>query len=235
MRKTIVRWTVGDVSDQGLACLRLSVRKFIEIYGREHFRYFVCHNGISEKKLDWLNGAIELLDQEKFTDTLPIPPSGVSWKLYPPRIDLDAREVFIDNDLVLYKKIDLERMSNGCFISEAIRRVYGSFDTKIQSFVNMNSGFFGLSPGFDFQSELSRTINEFNIDWRSSYFEEQGAVAYILHKKPHWIAMMNEITVVNPDQFERGCLKSKFGAHFIGLNSGRHEHWKFWRGNYKML
>jgi len=236
MPKTIVRWTVGDVSEQGFACLRLSVNKIIEMYGHDEFRYFVCHNGISKKRLNSLP-KVNLVDQEKFADSLPIPPSGVSWKLYPPRLDMEAREVFIDNDLVLYAKINFERISLGCFISEAMYRLYGSFNPRINSPINMNSGFFGVPPGFDFHSELSGTIIKFGIDWQSCYFEEQGAVAYVLHKNPHWIVRMNEITVFNPDQEpdpERLKL-AKYGAHFTGLNSGRCAHWDLWRSRYRTM
>lgn len=234
MSKTIVRWTVGNVSEQGIQCLKLSVKNVINLYGRDGFRYFVCHNGISKAKLGDIAG-VELLDQERFSDSLPIPPSGVSWKLYPPRLDMDAREVFIDNDLVLYKKMDFERMPNGCFMSEAIMKSYGSFESRIESPVNMNSGFFGIPPGFDFGSELSMTIREFEVDWLDSYFEEQGAVAYVLHKKPHWVAMMDEIAIFGlHDDFKI----LKFGScatHFIGLNNGQTSHWRCWRGKYKTI
>jgi hypothetical protein len=199
------------------------------IYGSEGFRYVVCHNGVPRSRLDSVASRVELVDQERFTDSLPIPPSGVSWKLYPPRIDMEAREVFMDNDLVIHRRIDLERMPGHCFISEALGRNYGSLDPRVASTVNMNSGFFGVPPGFDLRSEIVGVIDEFGVDWRDSYFEEQGVVAYIVHKRPHWIATMDEIAVLWPKDDPKSWSSGSHGTHFVGLNKGDDPHWRHWR------
>ena len=232
---TIVRWTIGDVSEQGFACLWLSVRKMMAIYGKEGFRYIVCHNGVARSRLDLVASRVELVDQERFADSLPIPPSGVSWKLYPPRLDIEAREVFVDNDLVIHRRIDLERMPASCFISEALGRNYGSLDPRIASTVNMNSGFFGVPPGLDLRREIAGVVEEFGVDWNNSYFEEQGVVAYIIHKNPHWVFRMNEIAVLWPKDDPRRWRSGSHGTHFVGLNKGDFPHWLHWRSRHRIM
>ena len=39
--KNIVRWTVGDVSEEGLECLKRSACNFIKFY-KNQFEYFIC-------------------------------------------------------------------------------------------------------------------------------------------------------------------------------------------------
>lgn len=227
--KTIIRWTIGEVSDHGFACLKFSVKKVIEMYGRRNFEYFICHNGESESRLRPCVSGVGLLRQEEFTDSLPTPPGGsfgVSWKLYPPRIDLDAYEIFMDNDVVLHKKIDFEKYKDICFISEALKRSYGSFDGQIKGTLVMNSGLFGLPQGFDFSLALSNAIAKFDVKWDNSYFEEQGLVAYVISNEKHVVLDKNDIIITwgNPS-----CFIGQYGTHFIGLNHGDSRYWKKYR------
>lgn len=224
--KTIIRWTIGDVSRQGFDCLKKSVSKMIEMYGTSDFEYFVCYNGIPESKIQIRERNVVLLKQEAFCDSLPIPPHGPSWKLYPPRIDILKNEIFIDNDIVLHKKIDLNERQDFCFISEAVRKCYGALDAHVVSPLNMNSGFFRVPAGFDLGSKLSYVIHEFNVDWRKSHFEEQGAVAYLVSNSPHFMVGLDKIKITwqNPSSFV-----GEYGTHFIGLNGGQDFYWKRYR------
>jgi hypothetical protein len=227
--KTIIRWAVGEVSDQGFACLRHSVRRIVDMYGSKDFEYFVCHNGSSRDKIGIRQKNVGLLDQDQFVDSLPIRPSnkfGVCWKLYPPRLDPSRLEIFIDNDIVLHKKIDFDRYEDACFISEAVKRSYGSFDKLIEGSVAMNSGIFGLPPGFDFGLALSDAIAKFDVKWDDSYFEEQGLVAYVISNETHAVLSKNDIGITwnNPS-----CFMGEYGTHFIGLNSGATYYWKKYR------
>jgi hypothetical protein len=197
---------------------------------QKEFEYFVCHNNLTKKemtKIVELN--VNLIDQEDFASCLPISPSnnfGVSWKLYPPRIDLDAHEIFMDNDVVLHKKFDFERHEETCFISEALKRSYGSFDERIEESIAMNSGVFGLPPGFDFGLALSDAIVKFDVKWDDSYFEEQGLVAYVISNKPHVVLSKKDIDITCN---KSSCFAGEYGTHFIGLNSGSTYYWKKYR------
>lgn len=227
--KTIIRWTIGEVSDYGFACLNLSVKKVVEMYGLRNFEYFICHNGDSKDKLLPGVSGVGLLRQEEFAYSLPTPPAGkfgVSWKLYPPRIDLDSQEIFMDNDVVMHKKIDFKRYEDMCFISEAVKRSYGSFDNRIKESLVANSGFFGLPPRFDFGLALSNAIVKFDVKWDDSYFEEQGLVSYVISNEKHVVLNMNDIKITwnNPS-----CFIGEYGTHFIGLNSGSIFYWKKYR------
>lgn len=227
--KTIIRWTVGDVSDQGFDCLRHSIKRIVDMYGSKDFEYFVCYNGSSKKKIDIRQKNVALIDQEQFANSLPIHPSnkfGVCWKLYPPRLDSSKFEIFIDNDVVLHKKIEFEDWQDGCFISEAIKRSYGSFDKRIKSLAQMNSGFFGIPPRFDFGHELSDRIVKFSINWDDSYFEEQGLVAHVISNQPHFMFGIKEIGIAINNSHD---FVGKYGTHFIGLNKGEDRFWRRYR------
>jgi hypothetical protein len=235
MSKPIIRWTIGNVSKEGIDCLKLCVNKIKKFYGEE-FDYFICHNKIDKNKIKWANRhKVELVDQVKYEDSLAIKPiRHPCWKLYPPRLNINSYEIFIDNDVVLYKKIDLDKFikNNYFFMSEAIKKNYGTMQSIINKKPYLNSGFFGMPAGFDFQKEINLTIKKFNIKWGNSHFEEQGVVAHILNKNNCEVIGLEKIYVCSAEQQQDDCYdgikKSEFGLHFVGLNSGD-DLWKsFW-------
>lgn len=225
--KNIVRWTIGNVSNEGMECLKRSVCNFVQLYKNE-FRYFICHNNVEEKKIIWSSKYnIDLINQEKHINELDIhPPSEKNpcWKLYPPRIDINSYEIFIDNDLIIYKKIDLEEAikSNIFIVSEALEKNYGSFNKKINTAPNFNSGFFGIPAFFDLRKEINKTISNFNVIWSRSHFEEQGLLSYIIKKNKNKIISLDEIYVSFGDY-----QLAKNGYHFAGLNCENKKFWQF--------
>jgi len=109
MQKTILRWTIGKVSRDGMRCLIMSFQNLFALYG-DRFEYFICYNNIKKNELRWTKKyPITLVCQHDFTSDLKIDPikENPCWKLYPARLDLDCHEIFIDNDLILYKKIPI--------------------------------------------------------------------------------------------------------------------------------
>jgi hypothetical protein len=222
--KNIVRWTVGNVSEEGLECLERSAINFINFY-KDQFDYFICFNNIDAKKLNWskkLN--IRLIDQKDHLDSLDIMPldGNPCWKIYPPRLDINKYEIFIDNDLVLYKKIDLEKIieNNNFFITQALEKNYGSFNKIIKSEPNLNTGFFGIAKKFDFKKEINKLIKKFNVNWNQGHFEEQGIVSYIIKKQKYGIIDLNKLYVCFGDY-----QLAKNGFHFAGLNVANKKRW----------
>jgi hypothetical protein len=227
MSNPIIRWTIGNVSKEGMDCLKLSCRRITTFYGKE-FDYFICYNQIDKDKIKWSNKYnIELIDQQEHKNSLDLEPiNHPCWKLYPPRLNINSYEIFIDNDVVLHKKIDLYYYitNNHFFISEAFKKNYGTMQSKINKKPYLNSGFFGITPGFNFQEEINLTIKQFNLQWLNSHFEEQAVVAHILNKNNCEVVGLEKIYVCCDD-----IKRAQFGFHFAGLNHGDEKHKIFWK------
>lgn len=226
-KKSIIRWTIGNTSKSGLECLKFSIKKFIYFY-KENFDYYVCYNNINFKEISDLSHLdVKFIDQKNFIKEINIPPKdNPCWKLYPPRIDINSYEIFVDNDLVLHKKIDLENyISNKkFFITEAIKKSYGSFNDLINEKFNFNTGFFGIPPFFDFKKEINNVVEKFNVNWENSRYEEQGLVSYIFKNLNYEIIDLNKIYVCYKN-YKKGI----YGMHFVGLNKNFTKYWDFYK------
>lgn len=235
MNKPIVRWTLGGpCSTDALDCLKLCIKNFKKFYG-DQFRYFLCFNNTDVNSLKWTKEFnLELLDQSVHTSSLDIEPinNHSCWKLYPPRIDLNSYEIFIDNDINLHKKYNFNYFieENKFFMAEAIKKAYGTFQNKINYQFKLNAGFFGVPPQFDFKKEINKVISSNCVSWQSDYFEEQGLVAYILHKHNCFVIDLDKIFICL-DEFK----VSEYGMHFVGLNKNNSIYWKKYKYKYKIL
>ena len=227
INKPIIRWTIGNASKEGIDCLKFSVKNIVRIYKKE-FDYFICFNKINKDKIKWAKDYnIKLVNQEEYKKSLDTEPiDHPCWKLYPPRLNIESYEIFIDNDLVIDRRLDFNIFikNNYFFISEAIKQSYGTMQKTIIKKPYLNSGLFGIPPGFDFREEINSTIKKFNIKWTNSHFEEQAIVAYILIKNSCKIISLKEIYVCYDEIKE-----SNFGFHFVGLNSGNKKFKDLWK------
>ena len=189
---------------------------------KDTFDLFVCHSGDNAKDLK-LSGVF-LFDQRKEIDCLSIKPESTSWKLYPPRLRIGSHEIFIDNDVVVYKRHPVIEhfLSNDdvFFCTEAAYRMYGKYDHSVKSDVKLNTGFFGLPPNFDFKKSITEKIKG---DWET-WFDEQGLVSSILLENKRFSIIKMEDIWVCVDRF----LWGEYGIHFVGLNKGRAEYWKYY-------
>ena len=222
--KNIVRWTIGNCSEEGVECLRESICKFIEIYN-DQFDYFICYNNIEKEKLVWSKKInIKLIDQKKYANSLKIKPydKNPCWKLYPPRLRINSYEIFIDNDLIIYKKINLDEFikSNIFFITQALKKNYGSLENFVKNKYNLNTGFFGIPKNFDLKKQINKIIKKYELNWDTSHFEEQGVISYIISNNKHEIINLEKIYV----SFEDYQL-AKNGFHFVGLNTDIKKFW----------
>lgn len=213
--KPIVRYTIGPVAPSGFDCLYQSIIKLKQLYDVD---IFICYNGcsISEHK----NKFFRCLNQsDLFSKGI-----GVAWKLYPARIDINRHELFIDNDLIIEKrieKIDNFFNSDTTLLLEGAGRNYGSFSQHVPRQYSINSGIFGVPPGFN----LQKYINFFGEKWDNNVsdrklsvtWNEQGLVATsLLSYKKFDIISNSIITNCSKD------LHLSDGMHFIGLNRENH-------------
>lgn len=220
MIKPIVRWTIGNVSNQGFKCLKHSIDNFIRLYG-DKFDYYVCYNNIKKEKLNFLNELpINFLNQHEYVDEIKLKPSEhPCWKLFPPRIKNNIHEIFIDNDLVLYKKLPIInkflKSKDLLIITEANNRAYGSFDKFIFLKSKLNTGLFGLYPNFNFKNKINKFINKFELEKWEDHCDEQGLVACIFQKENFALIPKKKLLAGRA----KLPLKRKLcGIHYIGIN-----------------
>ena len=213
----IARWTIGSTNSDGYRCLEMSIDSFLKFYDAE---VILCHN-VPAKLLPIGLKRFNLIDQYFHLEIGP-EPKGVAWKLYPPRIDLNRHEICIDNDIVFnenIKEIDEFLKSKCTLMLVDNSRTYGRFEKHVPPGFKINSGVYGMPPGFNLESFVSFYGNEgwdknafFNHD-KSETFDEQGLVAMALLSHPRYIIIPNT-TITN---CENVLVEGK-GNHFIGLN-----------------
>ena len=209
----IARWVMGYSKKQSVDCLERSIESFLKFYD---VKVIICHN-CDPKHLKHIGH--ELYDQRK---EYQIKPEGVSWKLYPPRIELKSHEVVIDNDIVFDEKIEeIEEFfeSDSTLMLEGLSRNYGRFEKHVPVGYRINSGVYGMPPNFDFKKYVSFYANkEWQINAVGTHaanrtFDEQGLVALALLDHKNKIIISNK-TLSN---CENKFVKAK-GMHFVGLN-----------------
>lgn len=211
----VVRWTIGSVQPAGFISLRISVTNFQYLYP-ECERY-ICCNGLDETQIDQLKDLPAKIIRQENEPFIGEPPKGAAWKLRPSRICISDHELFIDNDLILTDRlteIDKWLDHNNTLLLEGQSRHYGSFDRHIPKQYNINSGLFGIPPGFDLSRYLAlwgRWDN--NCPNQSVTWNEQGFVASILthYAKPTIVPA----TVITNCETE---LVKAPGMHFVSLN-----------------
>lgn len=211
--KPLVRWTIGPVKPAGYEALRISITKFVSLYDVE---IAICYNGHPPIHRD----DILLVKQESEKA------KGVAWKLYPPRLDISRHELFIDNDLILHERIDQIDdffASDSTLLLEGLFRNYGRLDKDVPQGYRINSGLFGIPPGFDLKVWLDFYGEnwEANANPASFTFDEQGLIAASLLRYKRFNVIPNDVITDCGTHF----LESK-GMHFVGLNrQERHKPW----------
>lgn len=195
--KPLVRWTIGPANEIGYTVLENSVTHFKNLYG-DRFDYIICYNQISPKRFTFLNTAFH----EQSPDHLPINPLSVSWKLYPPRLRINAHEICIDSDILLLKpleEIEYFLKEDSTLLYEGLKRNFtlGQYKKHLGADVSINSGIYGMPPGFDFKQKILHALEiENQTEWTKCYnrettFDEQGLVASILYNYKKVLLYLN--------------------------------------------
>lgn len=201
--------------------MAVSIASFLHFY--PDVEVVVCFN-CEENQLTWLPSFVKKYDQHHHCQDA-LPPMGVAWKLYPPRLDRDRHELFIDNDIVFLERIpEIDRFfdNDTTLLLEGLSRNYGRFDQHVPKHC-INSGIFGCPPGFNldkyvkFFGGIKWQENAFGDHAASKTFDEQGLVALALLDYPKYVIIPKD-TVTNCEW----RLEKSSGVHFIGLNRRPH-------------
>jgi hypothetical protein len=233
--KPIARWTIGNTTQLGYESLLLSIASFRHWYDIDAI---IFNNGLSEN-LNYVRKIYpEIPIFQQPVDQKPAP-VGVTWKLYPPRMDISRHEIFIDNDIVFtgyIPEIDYFFENDCTLLLEDVGRAYGKFDKHVPKGYNINSGIFGLPPNFNLKKYIDMYVDEWEINASGAHaasktFDEQGIVAFALLNHPNFVIIDNE-TVTDC----RSVLKWAKGMHFIGINRcPYHSAFQLFKSNFKKI
>lgn len=229
--KPLVRWIIGPVKKQGFVCIREAVETFANLY--TNVDLMICHNQLKEHQIEELKEiGVPLYKQHWSVNFLM--PNGVAWKLYPPRLRLKGHEIIIDNDILIKEKIpQIEKFfSSDCtLVYEASKPMYGQIAKFVPKLPCVNSGIYGMPPGFDFEKKIqfyTRTIKEWSHSCNQGRYtwDEQGIVAACLLNHPkHLLITLDQVTNCELDLED-----DKLGIHFVGLNRyKKHKPWWEWQ------
>ena len=106
-----LRWTIGDVSENGWEALRLSILGAQRVFGPEA-TYAVCVNSVPLASALGHFGSLRDIEWQSVTRS-DLPPilrthldegmaEGVAWKLAPLRVFPERWEISLDNDCILW-------------------------------------------------------------------------------------------------------------------------------------
>jgi hypothetical protein len=234
-----LRWTIGNVSDNGWRALQLAIWGGWQVFGPAA-SYAVCVNSVPLARAREKTG--EVPDQLAWyaVSRQDVPGSirvhldggmaeGVAWKLAPLRVFPDRWEIALDNDCILWDLPDGMRRwlaagdPHRCLLAEDATALYGRF-ARFCGSEPRNAGIRGLPPGYPLEeavAELLRQVPETLV----SELDEQGlqVAAVSAHVPPEAVSIA-DVSVCSPfppHSVELG----RCGAHFCGLNA-RHFPWQ---------
>ncbi len=249
-----VRWTIGDVSDEGFEALRLSVWGAWKAFGPEA-TYAVCYNSIPLARAQELTGElpprIHWLDSTGQFPAWLLPyleagkAEGVGWKFAPLRIFPDRYEIALDNDCILWQTPaaveNALSITGSCVIAADVQAHFGQFASLCGS-EPRNSGIRGTPPGFDLEGVLRATLERQGCVLRSET-DEQGLQVATLKAHGALVVDTADVSICSPFP-PHVPSPGRCGAHFVGLNARnlpwqyygrlaslvRREHWRNQRG-----
>jgi hypothetical protein len=236
MRNLGIRWTVGDVSDNGFEALRLSILGAQRLFER-YARYAVCVNtrkvpevrkliGPMPQRVHWIDatGSIPTWLQPHLDHGLA---EGVAWKFAPLQLFRDEHELSIDNDCILWRIPDAVRAwlndsEASVLLAEDVRACFGQFAPLCGS-EPRNSGIRGLPPGFDLERALLDVLAIQPTLLRSELDEQGLQVAALQRSGKLHVVSLDDVAIASPFPPHLRRL-GRCGAHFCGLN-GKHYDW----------
>ena len=242
MSKPLFRWVVGCCLQQGLDILAESIQKTTKVLGIDNWDWVICHNGLNQENLDFIQKAIGDKPIQLFAQnwsTCPINDNcqsprrrdgsfeyngnrcgGTLWKVCPARLRMETHELVMDNDIILLEKfpqIDewLAQTEKALILEEPIR-FYGRYDHLFPEDASgpfLNSGFMGFPPGFDFGSNIFDEWVKNGRLMNLSQSDEQGLLTYSLNK-------LDSIRIKKEQMFE--FLARNYSDKVTGKESALH-------------
>lgn len=238
--RPIIRWSIGPVKPNGFKVLSLSVKATKKLF--PECDLVICYNQISSEEIAQLEKLeVRLVNSELHKSFLLKPSKGynVYWKLYPPRIEINSSEIFLDNDIILTKRppeINKFLENNSTLLYQGLNaNKHGQFAKASPCGIRINSGIFGIPPHFDLNKRALKIIKKLNITSWENRFDEQGLIAAtLLEYCPYHIIPLTTVPILEPNfSLDKLTTESCCGYHFVKVNYEQsHEAWReFMLGN----
>jgi hypothetical protein len=233
-----VRWTIGDVSDNGWQALQLSILGAQRVFGPDA-TYAVCVNSVPLECAMEHVGALPRIEWYAVSRS-DLPPilrtrldqgmaEGVAWKLAPLRVFPRRWEISLDNDCILWDLPDgmrrwlAEGDTRRCLLAEDARAMYGQF-TRFCDPAPRNAGIRGLPAGYPLEEALAHLLAEVPALLVSELDEQGLQVAAVSSMTAPAVVSIDDVSICSPFPPHRPYL-GRCGAHFCGLNA-RHFSWE---------
>jgi hypothetical protein len=225
-----VRWTIGDVSDVGFEALRLSIWSAWNLFGKGA-HYAVCVNivplplavartGELPCGVKWLQ-ASDVVPRWLRPYIGPEMAEGTAWKFAPVRVFPTLHELSLDNDVIFWALPQSMKewlqcgKASSCLMAADVQSALGQFSA-ICNHRALNSGIRGLSPGFDMEGRLQKTLVQSGVTLQSE-LDEQGLQAAVLLQSNLSVVSTEDVSICSPFPNHQRHL-GKCGVHFVGLN-----------------
>ena len=230
--KNVFRWTCGNVSKLGLEVLHESVIKTQQVLG-DNFNYFICYHNIDP--IEFKNLSNITLVEQRWQD-LPIPINldhhleqsfrNSIWKFCPVRLDYGVKEIICDNDLIIlnsFKELKTFLITDSILLLDDPLRFYGAYDRFIPQGMQINGGFIGLPPKYNFGEEIKKTWEKYDRLPIRGLDDEQGLTALTLISSSFQKVLINKKIIV---ELHPNGYWSNFGEnkkyHITGKEGGIH-------------
>lgn len=225
------RWTIGNSSKIGFDILAESVKKIKMFYPRS-FR-FICYNNISTESLEFIKKLdATLVNQNKVENVFNA--KKCLWAITPPRLKINCHEIFMDNDIIIYKKLPIisnfRKSSNIFFVTEGKKAHFGKYRPLIPLGKRINTGFFGIPPDFNLKNKVLEVRKELEDllqgqevkEDEEDHFDYQGIVSAVLVKNNVVIIPMEDINICY-----KNLVFGNYGVHFVHANrKEQHAAWE---------
>jgi hypothetical protein len=224
------RWTIGgkNLHKRAFDLLFLSIKRTLRLY-KEEFDFVICYNTLNQNQINLVNNfGIQTHKQVPFLGGLSKGGRNTLWKYAPPRLRLQSHELFVDNDIIIEKRlpqIDSFLQQNKFMLTEGLRRCYGVFNDYVPKNLSLNGGLVGVPPNIDLQSMLVRKLKKLGkADGQILPKDEQGLIAHIVSSSEFIKIPVEVIYTLYCDEIKS---KGTHGTHFIGANYHHYHHgWK---------
>lgn len=225
--KLLFRYTLGPVKDLGLLILKESIRKLKSIYPEVDI--VICYNQLNEKQFNFIKKLKVNLYEQKYNG-IGYKPTVENWKMYPQRLDITKHEIVMDNDIVLFERLEeidnFLNSNNSTLIAEDTSRNLGKYDRFLKLKNGLNCGIFGMPPGFDFSLKINEMCEKDTIKKWTKRYDDQGIISAAMNNHPYCIIIpLKKLPILSPENEIPNNEEIK-GIHFAYANrSEYHRPW----------
>ncbi len=227
-----VRWSIGDVSDDGFEALQLSVWGAHRLFGPQA-AYVVCvHDATVAEAQAKTGGVPDGVRWQHVERHLPAEISDriadeadareIGWKLSPIRLFPDRFELSLDNDCILWElPVTIatwlgDNHPTRCLLTEDVRVCSGKFAG--DSPAPLNTCIRGLPPGFDLEAALAAELARVDGHLVSELDELGLQVAALSRDEPPCVVPVTDVTICSPFPPHHLAV-GRCGAHFVGISA----------------